>query len=132
MGIGSKYKELDGITLKQVKAHKEAPAIFRPVIARIVDFYPEKLEDAVVLQCSQCKNMCVMSSCRLVVWLMMSTSSIPKDLRICTSCVESMDDDHTVPVYRFCFQIEDELGERLNVAAGNPGVRSCLIFIAVM
>ena len=51
--------------------------------------------------------------------------------QICTKCDDSMNETHVRPFYRFSFQIEDEEGERLNVSAGNPGVRLRKVSIQV-
>ena len=57
----TKCEQLGAFTLKELKAHKPSnhPAVFRPVVARIVDFYPEKPEHFVILRCTKCLSECV-------------------------------------------------------------------------
>ena len=52
----TKYEQLGAFTLKELKEHKQASGtvVFRPVVARIVDFYPEKPEQFVILRCTKC------------------------------------------------------------------------------
>ncbi|KAJ3555854.1 hypothetical protein NM688_g2350 [Phlebia brevispora] len=96
-----KYEELEAFTIEEIQAYEGPPALFEPVVARIVDFWPENLADCVILRCTQCNE------------------DLPETLQICTKCDDSMD-THVRPVYRFSFEIEDEHGDRLQVAASHP------------
>ena len=52
-----KYQELKAFTLKELKAYDgQVPAVFSPVVARIVGFSPGRIDECVVLYCEQCHS----------------------------------------------------------------------------
>ncbi|KAI0077127.1 hypothetical protein K474DRAFT_1662065 [Panus rudis PR-1116 ss-1] len=81
-------------TFRQVAACSICPARFM-VVARVVDFWPLRLEDFVVLYCTQCKE------------------DLPSSYKHCTKCTESMTDSTVVPKYQFFLEIQDLDGDTL-------------------
>ncbi|KAI0086229.1 hypothetical protein BDY19DRAFT_962069 [Irpex rosettiformis] len=68
------------------------------ILARVVDYWPEKIEDFVSLYCSNCGQ------------------DIPDQFRICVTCDSDMADTFARPYYKFSLILEDDEGVRLSVA----------------
>ncbi|KAI0345219.1 hypothetical protein BDW22DRAFT_1354123 [Trametopsis cervina] len=79
------------------KLHPEAASARFLVLARVVDYYPDNVEDFISLYCSSCGR------------------DIPETLRICTNCDSDMADTNARPYFKFTLMIEDDEGARLQV-----------------
>ncbi|KAI0683714.1 hypothetical protein BC835DRAFT_1423045 [Cytidiella melzeri] len=89
------------------KIHPDTgPARFL-VLARVVDYYPDQIEDFVALYCSKCEE------------------DLPDHLRICTTCDSDMMTTSVRAFYRFVLVIEDDEGARLHVPMASARDLAC-------